>query len=389
MNMFFRIMLDYDALTDQIVSELSEEMFVSPVTTFVDPAFAGGQFLRSVARRLSKYGHSIANIRSRLFGFEDNICYLNHPKNKSTKLIAQLSVMSYEDFLNMTMKFDVTVGNPPFSKNNTGKGGTSIYHEFAAKAIEMSNVVAFVTPGSFLTESKFSAMREQMDGAGVYTITSIPLDVFNNVNIIRPVYWIVGSGVKKVEDFFITPENEFFKKIVNNPNRSSFTIRSGRGDVSTSKTPNLSLIESSEHIHRYVDRVRKDGPMMVYCNDKIDMKINSPIAVFAQRAGMKPKMFYVDDASSYSQNVMAIQVADKTEFDNLKDLFDTPLYKFLLLMLSGGKITTKAGFPSAFTKGKIEKLPAVTLTVKWSSADIYAHFGVSESEQKMIEEYIS
>jgi len=258
MNMFFRIMLEYDALADQIVSKIPEEMFISPVTTFVDPAFAGGQSLRSVARRLRKYGHSIENIRSRLFGFENNMCYLNHPKNKSTKLIAQLNVMSYEDILNMTKKFSVAVGNPPFSKNNKGKGGTSIYHEFARKAIEMSEVVAFVTPGSFLTDAKFIEMREQMNNAGVETIDSIPLSVFSNVNIIRPVYWIVGSGNKKVEDFFVTPENEFFKKIINDPNRTSFTIRSGRGDVSTSNTPNLSLSESIIHPHRYVDRVSKE-----------------------------------------------------------------------------------------------------------------------------------
>jgi hypothetical protein len=382
-------MLDYDTLADQIVNEIPEEVFISHVSTFVDPAFAGGQSLRAVARRLRKYGHSITNIRSRLFGFENNICYLNHAKNKSTALIAQLSVMSYEDILNMTMKFDVAVGNPPFSKNNKGKGGTSIYHEFAQKAIEMSEVVAFVTPGSFLTDKKFAEMRESMNSAGVETIDSIPLSVFSNVNIIRPVYWIVGTGDKKVDDFFVTPENELFKKIINDNARTSFTIRSGRGDVSTSNTPNLSLSEIPTHPHRYVDRVRKEGPVIVYCNDKIDMKITSPIAVFAQRAGMSPKLFYVDDATSYSQNVMAIQIANEEEFDNLKQLFNTPLYKFLLLMLSGGKITTAAGFPAAFTKGKIERLPAVLLNKAWNTQEVYDHFGISKKEQELIEDYIA
>ena len=69
MNMFFRITLDYDALADEIVTNIPEKHFMSETDTFLDPAFAGGQFLKAVARRLNKYGHSLENIRSRLFGY--------------------------------------------------------------------------------------------------------------------------------------------------------------------------------------------------------------------------------------------------------------------------------------------------------------------------------
>jgi hypothetical protein len=295
------------------------------------------------------------------------------------------------DFLELEfdMKFDVVVGNPPFSKNNKGKGGTSIYHEFAIKAMSMADIVAFVTPGSFLQEAKFSEMRERMDAVGISTIEVIPLDTFNNVNIVKPVYWVVGNGNYKVSDFFVTPESTLFNKIMSFPDRKSFTIRSGRGDVSTSDTPNLSKSPTTSHVYEYVDRVKKDGPVIVYCNDKINMNISSPMAVFAQRSGSKPKLFYVDGPSSYSQNVMSIQLETKNQFDNIKKLFSTELYQFILYMLSGGKITTKAGFPSAFTKGKIERIPALDLNVEWTDKLVYDHFGISEAEQQLIKDYIS
>jgi len=151
MNMFFRIILDYDTLVSEIVAKIPEKHFVSETDTFLDPAFAGGQLLKAVARRLNKYGHSIENIRSRLFGYEDSIAYLNHSKNKSTAMIAQLSVVKYQEFLNMNknMKFDAIVSNPPYQKEGNAKRWV-LWHEFIKKSIDLSENVAMVVPASLV-----------------------------------------------------------------------------------------------------------------------------------------------------------------------------------------------------------------------------------------------
>ncbi len=152
MNMFFRIMLEYDALANSIVADIPEQHFISDKDIFVDPAFAGGQFLRAVARRLRKYGHSLENIKSRLFGYESNIGYINHPRNKSTNLIAQLDVLTIEDFDNMNKQFDVVVSNPPF-QDAEDSGGT-LWAKFADKALSVlvkdKGHVAMIHPPSFI-----------------------------------------------------------------------------------------------------------------------------------------------------------------------------------------------------------------------------------------------
>ncbi len=288
---------------------------------------------------------------------------------------------------NMTYKFDAIEGNPPFSKNNKGKGGTSIYQDFAIKAMKLATVVTFVTPGTFENGDKFAKMREAMDDKGVQEITPISLDTFKDANIVRPCYWTVGVGNKKVHDFFTTPAKELFRKITDNT--ESFIIRSGRGDVSTSGVDTISLTQTKSHPHVYVDRVRKTGPLHVYCDDTINMGLSSPMLVFAQRGGMTPKIFFEKTASSYSQNVMAIQVKNETEFNHLRTLFQTNIYKFMLLQLSGGKTTTKAGFPAAFTKGKIEKLPALDLSIKWNDSMLKDKFDLSDAEMNIIKDEIS
>lgn len=201
MNMFFRITLDYDDLADHIVGQMSEQAFISSETVFIDPAFAGGQMLRAIARRLRKYGHSIDNIRSRLFGFEDNICYLNHAKNKSTQMIAQLQVVKYKEFLNMALKFDVVISNPPFNITE-GDGGVSgtigdktLYRRFTKKAFEIckeGGTVAFITLKNVVKTLK--ELEKQIDIVDYMTE--------NNYWKYNTLYFI-GRNVDRESDFAI------------------------------------------------------------------------------------------------------------------------------------------------------------------------------------------
>jgi len=304
-----------------------------------------------------------------------------------------LTYITKEEFLNLKTDnnkkymFDVGFGNPPYSKNNKGKGGTSVYQTHSVKAMELCETINFTTPGAFDEGIKFEEMRNLMDERGIINIDFIPVDTYD-ANVVRPCKWLVGPGGNKtVEDFFATPEKELFKKITDNT--ESFICKSGKGDVSTSSTENISIEKTETHPHVYVDRVKKDGPIHVYCNDKINMDIDSPLMVFAQRAGLEPKMFYDDIATSYSQNVMAIQVENKTVYDNIEILLKTNVYKFLLLQLSGGRTTTKAGFPGAFTKGKIEKLPKLDLSIVWTDEMLKNEFNLNESEVSLILDQIS
>jgi hypothetical protein len=151
-NMFFRITLNYDTLAAEIVSKLSEKYFISKTDTFLDPALGGGQLLKALARRLNKHGHSIENIRSRLFGYEDSIAYLNHPINKSTAMIAQLSVVEYGKTTMKNNNFDVVLGNYPFG-DAKDYGGT-LWGPFANNTFEnlvkKSGTVAVIHPPSFI-----------------------------------------------------------------------------------------------------------------------------------------------------------------------------------------------------------------------------------------------
>jgi type I restriction-modification system DNA methylase subunit len=64
-------------LAQLMVDQLPEDVFISDSTTFLDPSFGTGTFLKVLARKLHQYGHSKENIESRLFGIETNRLYIH------------------------------------------------------------------------------------------------------------------------------------------------------------------------------------------------------------------------------------------------------------------------------------------------------------------------
>lgn len=140
--MLQRRRFDISSTVNSILDKLPSSIWTSSTTTFLDPAIGGGQFVAEIERRLTKAGHSIENIKNRVFGYEANNLRIR-------TIVGRLKLKGTyrkSDFINEdnTMKFDVVVGNPPFNngdKDSTGgTGGNSrLYKHFRVKALDVLN----------------------------------------------------------------------------------------------------------------------------------------------------------------------------------------------------------------------------------------------------------
>ena len=291
------------------------------------------------------------------------------------------------------MKFDLCVGNPPFSEGNTGKGGTSIYQNFVEWALKNCKEVMMITPGSFMTGNakKFKDMRESLNAKGLSCIEDIPLDVFSGASIVNPKYWVANGGTKKVEDFY-TKEKKLFDKIIdNNIDKGPFECYNGRPAVSTSNFVNISKTKTPTHQFKFIDRVLKDGPVEVYCDKKLTMPVDKYLTVFAQRGGMSPKMFLYHNKETFgfSINVMGISIKNETQHNNLVKLFSTNVFKFMLDVITEGATRTRKGMPAGFTKQKLETLPALDLDVSWTDAKVNKALKLSDDDIEVINKYVA
>jgi len=151
------------ALVSQMLDGLPPHVWTSTTTTFLDPVMGGGQFLIEIIRRLREAGHNDENIQGRVYGVEYNKALVNLAVNMN-KLIGNFNKMSYNDFLkqDVTMKFDVIVGNPPFgesdSNGNRKSLSTNLWSKFVDKSVNELLVdggyLAMITPASWAGPTK-------------------------------------------------------------------------------------------------------------------------------------------------------------------------------------------------------------------------------------------
>ena len=120
-----------------------------------------------------------------------------------------IKVLTLKEIKNM--KFDVTVGNPPFSSHaegkTAGKGGKQIYQDFYKLALEISEVVAMVMP---TTDKKLQKVHNERLIKTANVIEYIDPALFSGITM--PMWYVISdlSGSKPNIDFALSsvPRND-------------------------------------------------------------------------------------------------------------------------------------------------------------------------------------
>jgi site-specific DNA-methyltransferase (adenine-specific) len=403
MNMFFRITLDYDTLADEIVAKIPEKHFVSKTDTFLDPAFAGGQLLKAVAKRLNKYGHSVENIRSRLFGYEDSIAYINHPANYSTAMIANLSVVKYLEFLNMSkVEFDVVLGNPPY-ESATADGrkdqANNLWSKFTKKSFEIvkkDGTVAFVTPTSWLSPAADIGKGEK----GIRFIR----DYFQKLSVLYmninecAKHFSVGSTfsyfvVKNTEtDAFktniLTDETsytidlrdiEYFPKTMNelaiSINKKTLENATKFGFIGNN-LPECKIEFVKEETSEYnIPAYHTSAKGGTYWYSKEHISTHSRKKVIVSISGEFNPVYDAIGELSFTNMCIVYYLDSGDNIESIKSFLESKLIKFLMVQ---NKYT---GWIAPIT----HDLPNVDKTKIWTDEELYAHFSLTQEEINYIE----
>lgn len=406
MNMFFRITLDYDTLADEIVANIPEKHFVSKTDTFLDPAFAGGQLLKAVARRLNKCGHSIENIRSRLFGYEDSVAYINHPANYSTAMIAGLSVVKYLEFLDMNeKKFDVVLGNPPYeSATSDGRKdqANNLWSKFTKKAFEIvknDGTVAFVTPTSWLSPAADIGKGEK----GIRFIR----DYFQKLSVL---YMNINECAKHFSvgstfSYFVvknTKTDTFKTQILTDETSYEIDLR----DIEYfPKTMNKLAISINKKVLENKDKFGFVGNNLPECKVEFNKEQTDEYNIPAYHTAAKGGTYWYakQNISTYDRKKVVVSISgdfkpiydnvgevnftnmcivyymkNTDNIDSVKSFLDSKLVSFLMTQ---NKYT---GWIAPIT----HDLPNIDKTKIWTDEELYTHFGLTQEEIDYIEENV-
>ena len=185
-----RVKFQITPLVDEILDHLPDHVWSDPDIQFLDPAMAGGQFLLAIEKRLKAAGHSDENIADRVWGCEElftRVAYVKNWRKAVSNNLFKRDALTHDWG---DMKFDVIVGNPPFSKvaegKQAGKRGQELYIAFYKWAVTHAQVVAMVMP---TTDKKLQQNHNDLLRATANKIKHIDPSWFPGVTM--PMWYVI------------------------------------------------------------------------------------------------------------------------------------------------------------------------------------------------------
>jgi len=140
------------------IKSIPSYIMESSTTTFLEPGFGSGTFIFELIRELIKYGHSMENIQSRIYGFEITHGFTNQVKtnlsNYDFKNIHNGNFLTH-DFKNM--EFDQIIVNPPYHTPGKSSDHNKLWIQFLIKSrtlLKPNGYLTFITPSSYINTSR-------------------------------------------------------------------------------------------------------------------------------------------------------------------------------------------------------------------------------------------
>jgi 16S rRNA G966 N2-methylase RsmD len=276
-------------LVCKILDKIPEEVWRNPSATFLDPCMGKGTFLLEIVRRLVYiYGYTEDDAKSRVYGYDIRVKYVNHLTRRGFKNLR------HKDFLNeiIEMKFDVVLGNPPYQIKVGPKKTEPIWNKFVFKSLEVckdGGFISLIHPSGWRNvDGKFKKVQNELKkykmnwlsinsiekGISVFG-AQIRFDIYllqkieNNDNSLTTIEFQDGEvemvNIKSME--FIPNGNlEVVNRIFANENEEKIKILYSRSSYGSDKS-NVSKECNEEHQYPCVYSINvREIPTFLYSN---------------------------------------------------------------------------------------------------------------------------
>ena len=360
--MLGRLKFGLDEAIEEMLDTLPKKLFRSKTTTFLDPAMGGGQFVAAIERRLRKYGHSDSNIADRVFGLE--LSWRVKIAVNKMKLIGEYG-RNYEvaDFLEseMAMKFDVIVGNPPFSEKGKEHDREKLWISFLRKSLNLikdDGVIAMITPNGWVSS------------------TNKAHNIFKNrlvcANISKEISDMFGStGGSQRFGWWVLKNNSKYKT-------PSVTFDNGEGDIDILKTPCSPPKSGNSNSFTIVEKMfeKQSTSTIAWRRTDKDPLRNVISLPLAKSQYYTIKWHKIEDYFPDKNLGRYVYECDSNEGHILSNNLNLKLYQLLRWELRSG-----AAIASNFGLLPVPK-------TKMTNKKLYNYFGFTQEEINYIEENV-
>lgn len=318
-------------LVRMILNRIPNEVWTNPDSTFIDPCMGKGVFLIEIVKRLVDiYGYSEEDAKSRVFGYDTRLKYVNYLRRRGYKNVFHKDSLK-EIF---KMKFDVVLGNPPYQEVTGAANAKAIWPKFVEKSFDIckeGGYVSLIHPSGWRdVKGNFSNIKSLLKRKNIKYLN------LNDFNTGKEVF-----GVGTNFDWYVVENSENKKNVTKintidnvdidfNLNDISF-IPSGMLDIFHNLVANegeemVNLIsDSTYHTQRnYICKnmtnefrypcvysiTQKDGLKFVYSNTNSKGHFNKPKVIWSNGLGTYP---ILDINGEYGLSEFSYAIVDEPE----------------------------------------------------------------------------
>ena len=390
--MLRRLKFSIDKLVNTMLDALPPDLIKDGV--FLDPAIAGGQFVKEIEKRKRAAGKTDLEIKQSVFGLEENILRKDYAINKH-KLVGTYSVGEIFK-MNDKIKFDVTIGNPPYQDPNNDK--RMLWNQILDKMAEVTKdggYMAVVTPSTWLTAStnihnSYRVFEEkQVEEAVIFDKDDSPFEEGTTVS-----YSIIKNIPRQTDtNLYFAKYSKKTKDLVGTINIPKEKFWPGQLEPinlaihdKLKPFPKIEFIKSCEFHNqglkkkkRVSDTKSKDFPYTHHVSAAITRYTSVKFSKHDTWKVMVPltstiDKVVIDNNCGHGEDMLSLYVADEDTAKNIKTLFNTKFYKFIGKLYKNGR------------NQPLQNLfPVIDFTRTWTDAELYKLVNLTQEEIDHIE----
>lgn len=397
------------ALIEEIVDKLPIKLDNQSLKV-VDIACGRGAFLLVLKQRFMETGipEKIV-VENMLYGVDiDPKCVaftkaVINPKNKYKDNIVCANALEWGE--KNKMKFDVVVGNPPYSINNSGDGRTSgtktrLYATFYKELFEKAPTYAVILPSNWIGRQNDSVRKSIMNDhsvewivdtthwfadkiKGTPTCAVIRNKNYNNVEKkiqVRDTVRVATADT--IVSLDASPSANLVAKLVDSSDTMADmwcrNVNTGITRSCDTLTDNVTpypvvLVTGAVNAPPTMGYVTTPNPKQKHFNSiKVVMNTNaSPSAIGAIKIVSSPA--YTTDS------IVFFPVSSLSHANNLKSYLESCIVRFIVATSRNSHGNSKSFF---------SLIPKVDFTRSWTDKELYKYFKLTNEEIKLIEDTV-